>query len=274
VGEAVLKLRYSSVIRSRLLVLAAAMCLGIGVPTALAQSAPTPAPQQDKQNNPDNPFPGEASQSSQQTTPTPKQTPSQQPAKPSSGSDNPFPGEDTNVPIIPTPGTPGADTASGGNGSGDAGRTPRRDFDPDGDPVRIPDPLGNFTATDDTFSSSRSGLKQLPADEPIDARAGKSSKTREQLVKEDIDVGSFYLDKKDWKGAKSRFADAFGLDAENPDALWGLAESERHLQLYADAADHYKLFLSYEPDGKRVREARKGLEEAEAAKRAASNGSK
>jgi tetratricopeptide (TPR) repeat protein len=248
---------------------------GQSTPAQNPPSQPAPAPKDD------NPFPGDAPQApasqSQPGQAQPGQAPASQQAAPQTarpGSDNPFPGEDTNVPIIPTPGTPGADTASGGNGSGDAGRTPRRDFDPDGDPVRIPDPLGNFTATDDTFSSSRSGLKQLPADEPIDARAGKSSKTREQMVKEDIDVGSFYLDKKDWKGAKSRFADAFGLDAENPDALWGLAESERHLQLYADAADHYKLFLSYEPDGKRVREARKGLEEAEAAKRAASNGSK
>jgi hypothetical protein len=60
------------------------------------------------------------------------------------------------------------------------------------------------------------------------------------------------------------------LDAENPDTVWGLAESERHLQLYKEAAEHYKLFLSYEPDGKRGREAKKALEEVEAAQPVAS----
>jgi tetratricopeptide (TPR) repeat protein len=100
-----------------------------------------------------------------------------------------------------------------------------------------------------------------------DQKPGKSTKnpTREQVIKEDLDVGGFYLDKKNWKAAQARFASAFALNGENPDSLWGLAEAERHLQLYKDAAEHYKLFLSYEPDGKRGREARKALAEVEAA---------
>ena len=100
-----------------------------------------------------------------------------------------------------------------------------------------------------------------------DERPGKStkSKTREAVIKEDLDVGGFYLDKKNWKAAQARFSAAFALDAENPDTVWGLAETERHLQLYKEAAEHYKLFLSYEPEGKRFREARKALAEVQAA---------
>jgi len=246
----------------------------LAAPAMEGQSTPAQSTPAQTAPKDDNPFPGDAPQALPGQS-QPGQAPVAQPGQTATpGSDNPFPGEDTNVPIIPAPGVAGSDTASGGRG-GDAGRTPRRDADPDGDPVRIPDPLGNYTTADDGFSSSRSGLAPAP-DEAVDAHPGKSgkSKTREQLIKEDVDVGGFYLDKKDWKGAKSRFADAFALDAENPDAVWGLAEAERHLQLYAEAADHYKLFLSYAPDGKRVREARKGLEEVEAAKAQAATGSK
>ena len=137
--------------------------------------------------------------------------------------------------------------------------------------MRTPDGAGNVV-TDDGYSSSRSGLNQVPVEDDSDERPGKSTKnkTREQLIKEDVDVGSYYLDRKNWKAAQGRFASAFGLDSENPDAVWGLAEAERHLQLYQEAAGHYKLFLSYEPEGRRGREARKSLEEVEAARPATS----
>jgi tetratricopeptide (TPR) repeat protein len=115
-----------------------------------------------------------------------------------------------------------------------------------------------------------------PAEEDSDAKPGKPTgkKAREQTIKEDLDVGGFYLEKKNWKAAQGRFASAFALDAENPDSVWGLAEAERHLQLYKEAAEHYKLFLSYEPDGKRGREARKALDEVEAAQPSAASASK
>jgi hypothetical protein len=254
--------------------LAPALCVGLGVATAQGQSTPQPAPPAPKE---DNPFPGDAPQAPASASPAPTPGQSAKPDAPAAkpGSDNPFPGEDTNVPIIPAPGSPGSDAGSGGNPGGDAGRTPRRDFDPDGDPVRSPDLPGNY-APDDGFSSSRNGLKQMPVENDSDGAPGKSSKnkTREQRVKEDLDVGSFYLERKDWKGAEARFQSAFALDSENPDAVWGLAEAERHLQLYKESAEHYKLFLAYDPDGKRGREARKDLEEVQAAKPAVSSAAK
>jgi hypothetical protein len=265
------------------LLFAAAVCLAFAAPAMQGQSTPAQNPPQ--QTPPatspkdDNPFPGDAppapapqvpasqAPASKSTAPQPGQSakPDASPGKPTS--DNPFPGEDENVPIIPTPGSnagPGADSG------GDARPASRRDADPDGDPVRTPDPLGHYASggpADDGFSSSRSGLKQLPAEDDGDGRPGKSTrnKTREQLVKEDVEVGSFYLDKKDWKGAEGRFQSAFSLDHESPDAVWGLAEAERHLHLYKESAEHYKLFLSYDPDSKRGREARKSLQEVEAA---------
>jgi tetratricopeptide (TPR) repeat protein len=258
----------------------------MAAPAVRSQSSPTQNPPQ--QTPPgstpkdDNPFPDDVPKAPAPQAPAP-QAPASKSAAPQSGqsakpdaspakptSDNPFPGEDETVPIIPAPGTPVNNSDAGPNNSADSGRTPRRDFDPDGDPVRTPDPLGTYAngaPGDDGFSSSRSGLKQLPGEDVSDERPGKSTrnKTREQLVKEDVDVGSFYLDKKEWKGAQSRFQAAFALDNENPDVVWGLAEAERHLHLYKESAEHYKLFLSYDPDSKRGREARKDLQEVEAA---------
>jgi len=138
-----------------------------------------------------------------------------------------------------------------------------RNADPNGDPVRTPDAPGQ--AEDDGFSSSRSGMVNLPAEDDNDGRPGKSTKnkTREQVIQEDLDVGGFYIEKKNWKAAQARYAAAFALDKENVDAVWGLAEAERHLGLNKEAADHYTLFLSYDPDGPHSRAARKALGEVE-----------
>jgi hypothetical protein len=297
-----LKMQRQSPIRNWTFGMLACLCLVVAIPSLLAQSntppAPAPAPSQG-----DNPFPGEP-----QKTPPPAQS-SGQPSGQSSGQgsdakggqstppgakpdggDNPFPGDNTNAPILPADPGPGAGSGAGSDAGSNSSRpdgdsgTPanstaansstRRDADPDGDPVRTPDPAG--LQEDDGFSSSRSGLNHIPAEDDNDARPGKSTKnkTREQVLAEDLDIGKFYMDKKNWKAAQMRFASAFALDAENADAVFELAEAERHLQLYKDAAEHYRLFLSYDPDGPHGRAAHKGLEEVESASPSADTSSK
>jgi len=257
-----------------MLSLAVGVCLASGGMVLRGQSSQPPPAQSDNpfpgEQQPDTPKPnagsdarqGSAKQSTQQ-----QQKPAQQSAP---QSDNPFPGEDSNAPIIPV--DPGPGTGSGRNSGADSGRsgepansTARRDGDPDGDPVRTPDLPGQ--AADDGFSSSRSGLANLPAEDDNDGRPGKSTKnkTREQMIQEDLDVGGFYIEKKNWRAAQARYKAAFALDKENVDAVWGLAEAERHLGLNKEAADHYTLFLSYDPDGPHSRAARKALGEVEVA---------
>jgi tetratricopeptide (TPR) repeat protein len=104
-----------------------------------------------------------------------------------------------------------------------------------------------------------------------DGTQGKSKKTksRKEMFKEDLDVGHFYLDKKNWKAAQERFGAAFALDKEAPEAVWGLAEAERHLEMFDKAREHYELFLSYDPDGPHSRAARKALEQVESIRPAA-----
>ena len=263
-----MKRRFS--IRSVVMVLAAGACLIVGRSDLLAQNS---APQTPAQS--DNPFPGEQPKTpdapkaspgqgsaNSQSTPDPSKTP------PKPTSDNPFPGEDSNAPIIPVDpgGAPGTDSGRAGReAAAPANATTGRDADPDGDPVRTPDAPGQ--TADDGFSSSRSGVANLPAEDDNDGRPGKSTKnkTREQVIQEDLDVGGFYIEKKNWKAAQARYAAAFVLDGENADSVWGLAEAERHLGLYKEAAGHYTLFLSYDPDGPHSRAAKKALGEVEIA---------
>jgi len=207
------------------------------------------------------------------------QKPADTPAPKTGGdNDNPFPGENSNAPVIPVeqPNDPAPANRSARPlppaDLPDASAGARRPVDADGDPVLSPDDRGAGDAgTDDGFSSSRSGLTNLPAEDDHDVKPGSSvkAKTRSQLIKEDIDVGSFYLEKRNWKAAQVRFSHAYSLDPENADAIFELAEAERHLQEFKESVEHYKTFLNYDPDGPHGKAAKKGLDEAEAALAAA-----
>jgi len=227
-------------------------------------------------------------QQQQTPPPAPSSVPAQAPAPvqdkakpdaPKSDNDNPFPGENSNAPIIPVEAAPGPNAPvlrkKPAIPAEDAGVV-RPAPDPDGDPVRSPDSADTAAAQggNDGFSSSREGLNHLPVEDDADVKPGSSAKvkTRLQVVKENLDIGSFYLEKKNWKAAQARFAVAFQLDPENADAVFGMAEAERHLDLFKDAVTHYKLFLSYDPEGPHGRAARKGLDQAEAAQAHSGNG--
>ena len=195
-------------------------------------------------------------------------TPGQVPSTPAAGgNDNPFPGESSEVPVIPV----SSGAADTGNEAGDTAHPQRMSevdsgtgaaVDPDGDPVRSPDGMG-FTASDAGFSSSRSGLEGGAAGPEVDTVPGRSTKakTRDQVVKENVDVGGFYLDRKNLAAALLRFQSAYTLDSEIPEAVYGLAEAERHLEQWAKAREHYTLFLAYDPEGPKSKGARKALDQ-------------
>lgn len=255
------------------------MVLLLACAAAPGQSGGAPGGNGSGQN--DNPFPG----TSQAAPALARNQTGQQPASaspaPSSAAspanastDNPFPGEDPNAPIIPT-GPGGAGGANAGSASAaaaaDVPAPTVKDIDPDGDPVRTPDwnnvPSGNGmpdSGSDDGFSSSRTGLSPITGDDNASGPKGKQDapeKTPAQVLKEDLDVGSFYLDQHNWSAAQSRFQEAFRLNPEEPKAVWGLAQSEEHLDMFAKAREHYELFLSYGADGRQAKEARKALKE-------------
>ena len=57
-------------------------------------------------------------------------------------------------------------------------------------------------------------------------RTMRSTRPPKETSKEDISVGKYYLDNKNWKAALSRFQSALVLAPDEPEVYWGLAESD------------------------------------------------
>ncbi len=192
----------------------------------------------------------------------------QQPAK-SPADENPFPGDETNVPVLQTKETPDI-PADNGSANGEHAALPAGDADP------VASPDDGASAGDSQpvsgFSSSSSGLGSLlsgPDDDEADTRHGKRGQPAEpehhETAAEDENVGKYYLDNKNWHAALSRYQSAMVLDPENPDVYWGIAESERHLGNFADARANYQKVMEYDPDSRHAKEAAKALKEPELA---------
>jgi tetratricopeptide (TPR) repeat protein len=136
------------------------------------------------------------------------------------------------------------------------------------DPVRSPDDPAPAAASDqgEASSSSLSGLDRL-LPKPEDEQQEKKKKllfkepTHEQAATEDVNVGGYYLQTRNWKAALSRFESALVLDPENPEVYWGLAEAQHHLGDFASAKANYMKLLDYDPDGPHGKQARKELKD-------------
>jgi tetratricopeptide (TPR) repeat protein len=85
--------------------------------------------------------------------------------------------------------------------------------------------------------------------------------THKEAAAEDINVGSYYLDKKNWRAAQSRYQSAMVLDPENPEVYWGLAESAYHLGDLAAARGYYLKVFEYDPDGPHGKQLKKILKD-------------
>jgi tetratricopeptide (TPR) repeat protein len=180
---------------------------------------------------------------------------------------NPFPGDETNVPVLPSKDTP--DIPADSNASSEHAALPAGDADPvaspdDGAAAGDSQPASGFSSS----SSGVGGLLDGPDDEP-QSKHGKQGQPAEpehhETAAEDENVGKYYLDNKDWHAALSRYQSAMVLDPENPDVYWGLAESERHLGNYAEARANYQKVMDYDPGSKHAKEAAKALKEPELA---------
>jgi hypothetical protein len=187
---------------------------------------------------------------------------------PQTGS-NPFPEDTSTVPVLPSKVEPVLPTGTGDwtdNGAVNGGVPLRGD---ETDPVRSPDDPApaEGSGQDADSSSSLSGLDRLvprPEDDQPEKRRKKGKEiepTHQETVSEDIEVGGYYLEKKNWHAAESRFQSAMVLDPENPEVYWGLAEAERNLGKFAESRANYLKLLDYDPDGPHGKQARKALKD-------------
>lgn len=192
--------------------------------------------------------------------------------KPAEG--NPFPGEQTDAPVLPQ--NNALAPADSDENAVVSRMVPANDTDPARSPEDSEIMTAPTTGVDSLESSSTSGIdssspdQDQPGNPAGKTRGNRGKKAQEpehqETVKEDIDVGSLYLDQKNYKAALSRFQSAMVLDPENPDAFFGLAEAERHLGRLAEAKQHYQRVVDYDPDSKRGKQAKKALKELGTAK--------
>jgi tetratricopeptide (TPR) repeat protein len=195
-------------------------------------------------------------------SPAPSATPQKQPA-PQTDS-NPFPEDTNSVPVIENRPTPEKQSGFSESDAGDVRVPIAGDAT---DPVRSPDDPapGTDSLQDAGSSSSLKGIEGLlpppDADEPDRKHKKEKEPTHQEVAAQDLNVGGYYLDKKNWRAALSRFQSAMVLDPENPDVYWGLAEAENHLGDYAAARAYYEKLLDYDPDGPHGKQARKALKE-------------
>jgi hypothetical protein len=192
----------------------------------------------------------------QQGTGTPAQS-----AKPADV--NPFPEDTGAVPVIGQ----GAAAAAASPESRDTAAGADMPFS-DSDPARSPDE--GMPIQDGGFSSSAQGAEPVVSEPDKDKkkRGRRDSDDEPAKVvgpKEDESVGAYYLERKNWKAALSRFTSAMVLDPENPDVYWGLAEAERNMGQLAEAKANYQKVVDYDPDSKHGKEARRLLKTPELA---------
>lgn len=143
------------------------------------------------------------------------------------------------------------------------------------DPVRSPDDVAasdsSSSPADNHWSSSQSGLQKILSGDDDDQPQGKKRKLtvqepeHQETSKEDVSVGQYYLESRNWKAALSRFESALVLAPDEPEVYWGLAEADRHLGNFAEARANYQKLLDYDPDGPHGKAARKALKDPEIA---------
>jgi tetratricopeptide (TPR) repeat protein len=110
------------------------------------------------------------------------------------------------------------------------------------------------------YDRSTAGRTAVPANVPMPHVNGKDP------VKEDLNVGGYYLESGNFAGAYLRFKDATTLAPENMDAIFGLAEAARHLKRRDEALANYQMFLQVVSSGSKAKDARKAVASLEKAK--------
>lgn len=228
---------------------------GIGVALVLAACLLTARAQQGND--------GTAAQNKQAESPAPQ-------PKPQEGG-NPFPSDTSNIPVMPSRENPTPDLpANLPTATADQIEDSHYALSDDSDPVASPDGLSPDANSNGQVSSSNVGSLDSILPPPGEDETKKKGRDEiEDMPKEtaaqDISVGKYYLDNKNWRAALSRYQSALVLAPEDPEVYWGLAESQRHMGDFANARANYEKVIEYDPDSKHAKDAQKALRDPQLA---------
>ncbi|HZZ41269.1 MAG TPA: hypothetical protein VFE06_19175 [Acidobacteriaceae bacterium] len=170
--------------------------------------------------------------------------------------------QDSNVPAAPQPATQ-TDQAVPGKKSPTADQNPFPEAESEKAAQQEKSPPPDAPGDQD-YSSSQVHLKGMdvaPAvgDDTAPIQASSPLPYDPKLAKKDAQIGDYYLETSDFKGAYERFVEAARSDPGNAEAVWGLAESAHRLQMNDVAIKNYRLYLAALPNGPHAKEIRKEL---------------
>jgi tetratricopeptide (TPR) repeat protein len=233
---------------------------------AQQQDNSTPPPQQ---NPPNAPAP------QKKDSPAKDQAPKDQPKK-STADQNPFPEAQSEAaahqqnsdPITPQPQTtpqPGSPAKPGDQNPFPQQQSEKAAHQDQPDKSAAPGDRGDYS------SSQVKGLDMPTSDVSTAGEAPPPNlppstlSYNPKLARKDAEIGDFYMESGNWRGAYERFIEANRSDPGNPEAVFGLAESARRLSHMDEALRNYRLYLSAMPNGPHAKEVRKALKEMGAA---------
>ena len=243
----------------RLVTLAGTVLL-LALPAAAQQqdnSAPPPQQQQSGSNQQD------------QKTQDQKKKPEQ---KKSTADANPFPEaqsekaaqqqNDQQQPGVPSAPQPSAQKGQGAKTPADQNPFPEAKSEKAEQQQEQGDQSGDSSYSSSQVHVDGADLTPSPGDEdsaPIQASSPLPYDPK--LAKKDAQIGDYYLETGDYKGAYDRYVEAARSDPGNAEAVWGLAESAHRLRMNDVAIKNYRLYLAALPNGPHAKEIRKTLKD-------------
>jgi tetratricopeptide (TPR) repeat protein len=214
-------------------------------------------------------------------------TPGQPQKKPSEAEQNPFPETqseaaahhaaqqaDQSAPSAPAPqptGAPPSDRQARKPSETDqnpfpesksekaAGEDPQQSSSQQKPAAQAPSSSSGAPPGQDDSSSKLPGFTPPPDLDSSKADEGDGTTADPALARKDTQVGAFYLQSGNYKGAYDRFAEAVRIDPGSADAVFGLADAARRLNRRDEAIRNYRLYLAALPDGPHAKEVRKAL---------------
>lgn len=190
------------------------------------------------------PFPGESTPQKSSPPPTSPEAPTPSGKQPSAADKFPFPSS--------APPMPGSEPNSGSNSSSSSSS----DSSSSADEPNAPSPDAGKPPLDDKGDNPKASVRRrLPKVEKL--------QSDEERAAEDLKVAKFYEDAGNLNAAYLRAQDAVKYQPNDPYTHFALAHVAEKLNKREQAIAEYNEYLKLDPDGLKIKQAHKSLEQLE-----------
>ena len=126
---------------------------------------------------------------------------------------------------------------------------------------------------DDAKNHPESGAAIMDSEEPP-SEIDEMHPWDPHKAAKDVEVGDYYLKRKNYRGAMERYKDALVYKPDDAIAHFRLAECEEKTDNPSDAIQHYEAYLKVLPHGPFAADAQKALDRLKASAKTSENSSK